>query len=130
VALTPGKMENLPELKREPASPGFLTLAPWVGVNSCRRWTAERAHLADAAKLLTELNTGQFEPSEAVAAKARSLVEGAATEFDKVRAIGRFTQQVKYAAIQNQRVQGRRIQAALGRADLRKVLRRCKTRPT
>ena len=95
------QMENLPELKREPASPGFLTLAPWVGVNllppggrrSVLTW-------GDAAKLLTELNTGQFEPSEAVAAKARSLVEGAATEFDKVRAIGRFTQQVKYAAIQ------------------------------
>ena len=95
------QMENLPELKSEPASPSFLTLAPWVGVNllppggrqSVLTW-------GDAAKLMTELHAGQFEPSEAMAAKARSLVAGAATEFDKIGAIGRFTQQVNYASIQ------------------------------
>ena len=95
------QMENLPELKREPGSPGFLTLAPWVGVNLLAPG-GKRAVLSwgDAAKLLTELNAGQSEPSEAVAAKARSLVEGASTEFAKISAIGHFTQQVKYVSIQ------------------------------
>jgi hypothetical protein len=95
------QMENLAELKREPASPGFLTLAPWVGVNLLAPG-GERAVLTwgDAAKMLTEFHAGQFEPSDAMVAKARSLVEGAATEFDKISAIGRFTQQVKYASIQ------------------------------
>jgi hypothetical protein len=46
------------------------------------------------------LNEGQFEPNEAITAKARSLVEGAATELDKIRAIGKFTQQVNYVSIQ------------------------------
>jgi hypothetical protein len=95
------QMENLPELKQEPASPAFLTLAPWVGVNLLQPG-AKKAVLSwpDAAKLLVELNSGQEEPSPALTAKARALTEGAATELDKIRAIGRFTQQVKYASIQ------------------------------
>ena len=90
-------MENLSAIEREPAAPSFLTLVPWVGVNLLppggRRptltWTA-------AAKLLAELNAGQDEPNDAIAAKARSLVDGADSELDKIRAIGRFTQQVNY----------------------------------
>ena len=95
------QMENLPELKSEPAAPAFRTLAPWVGVNLLGPG-GKSAVLSwpEAAKVLTELNSGQAEPSEAVAAKARSLVEGAGTEFAKISAIGRFTQQVKYVSIQ------------------------------
>jgi hypothetical protein len=94
------QMENLPELKSEPASPSLLTLAPWVGVNLLPPGGRTVLTWLDAAKMMAEFNTGQFEPSEAIAAKARSLVEGASTEFDKISAIGRFTQQVKYASIQ------------------------------
>lgn len=95
------QMENLPELEREPASPSFLTLAPWVGVNLLAPGS-QRTVLSwgDAAKMVNEFHSGQFEPSDAMVAKARSLVEGAVTEFDKINAIGRFTQQVKYASIQ------------------------------
>ena len=95
------QMENIPALEREPASPGFLTLVPWVGVNllapSGRRpvlsWT-------DAAKILADLNEGQAEPDSAMATKARSLTANAATELEKITAIGRFVQQVNYVSIQ------------------------------
>jgi hypothetical protein len=95
------QMENLAAIEREHASPGEATLAPWVGVNLLppggRRFTGA---WPEVAKLLTEFNDGQAEPNDAIAAKARSLVEGATTELDKIRAIGRFTQQVNYVSIQ------------------------------
>jgi hypothetical protein len=95
------QMENLPELKSESASPSFLTLAPWVGVNLLGP-SGNRPVLSwpDAARLLSTLNSGESGPSEALVAKARSLIEGSTTEFAKISAIGRFTQQLKYVSIQ------------------------------
>jgi len=95
------QMENLPAVELEPSSPSILTLAPWVGVTFLPpgdkhppvTWTG-------LARVLTELNAGQAEPNDAIAAKARSLVEGATTDIDKIRAIGRFTQQLNYVSIQ------------------------------
>jgi hypothetical protein len=95
------QMEDLPPLEREIAAPSVLTLAPWVGVNllgpagknQALEWTA-------AAKLLTELNDGQAEPSPAMIAKAKELTMGATTEIDKIRALGQFAQQVNYVSIQ------------------------------
>jgi hypothetical protein len=54
----------------------------------------------ELAKQLTELNEGVSDPDDAIARKARSLVEGAKTDMDKIRAIARFTQQVNYVSIQ------------------------------
>jgi hypothetical protein len=95
------QMDNLAALEHEPAAPSFLSLAPWVGVNLLAPG-GKRGTLSwpEAAKALTELNEGVYEPSPALAAKARALTEGAVTEFDKVAAIGKFTQQVNYASIQ------------------------------
>jgi len=95
------QMENLAAIEPEHASPSFLTLVPWVGVNLLPP-SGKRTTLAwpEAARLLTELNDTAAEPNDAIAAKARSLVEGAATELDKIRAIGKFTQQVNYVSIQ------------------------------
>lgn len=95
------QMENLPAMELEPSSPSILTLAPWVGVNLLNpAGKHQTLSWPSAAKLLTELNDGQFETDEALAAKARSLVQGANTEMDKIRAIGRFTQQVNYVSVQ------------------------------
>jgi hypothetical protein len=95
------QMENLPAIEREPSSPSMLSLTPWVGVTllppSGKHAAATWAGLS---KTLTELNAGQAEPNDAIAAKARSLVEGATTELDKIRAIGKFTQQLNYVSIQ------------------------------
>jgi hypothetical protein len=95
------QMENLPELELEPSSPSALTLVPWVGANLLGPDAKHRTlSWPEAAKLLTELHEGQAEPDEALAAKAKSLVAGAKTEMDKIRAIGRFTQQVNYVSVQ------------------------------
>jgi hypothetical protein len=95
------QMENLPEIEREHAAPSMLTLVPWVGVNLLPP-TAKRTTVTwpEAAKVLADLNGGQAEPNEAITAKAKSLVEGATTELEKIRAIGKFTQQVNYLSVQ------------------------------
>jgi hypothetical protein len=95
------QMENLAAIEPEHASPSFLTVAPWVGVNLLPP-AGKHTTIAwsEAAKLLTELNDRAADPNDAIAAKARSLVEGATTELDKIRAIGKFTQQVNYVSIQ------------------------------
>ena len=94
------QMENLPELEREPGSPSFLSMVPWVGASILGPGKHAVLTWPEAARVLNELNEGQQEPNEAIAAKARSLVEGASTEFDKIRAIARFTQQLNYVSIQ------------------------------
>ena len=95
------QMENLPAMEDEPDSPSFVTLAPWVGVtmlppggdHAPTTW-------AGLSRVLTDLNNGMAEPNDAIAAKAHALVEGASTDLDKIRAIGRFTQQLNYVSIQ------------------------------
>ena len=94
------QMENLPAIERETASPSFRTLAPWVGVNLLGPNARAVSSWPEAAKLMTALNDGQWEPNEAMAAKAKALTEGATTEMDKIRAIGKFVQQVNYVSVQ------------------------------
>jgi hypothetical protein len=95
------QMENLPAIEREAAGPGFLTLVPWVGVSLLGDAGVKTvSSWPQAAKLLTELNEGTAEPSEAITAKAKALTEGAGSEIEKIRALGRFAQQVNYVSIQ------------------------------
>jgi hypothetical protein len=95
------QMENLAALEGEVSSPSFLTLVPWVGVNLLGG--AGRNPVLtwpQAAKVLSELNDGQAEPNEAMVAKAKALTAGANTEFEKIRALGHFVQQVNYVSVQ------------------------------
>jgi hypothetical protein len=95
------QMENLPAIEREAAGPGFLTLVPWVGVSLLGGAGVKTvSSWPQAASLLTELNAGTAEPNEAITAKAKSLTEGATSEIEKIRALGRFAQQVNYVSIQ------------------------------
>jgi hypothetical protein len=95
------QMENLAPIEREPGSPSFLSIVPWVGVNLLGG-AGKRPILTwpQAAKVLSELNDGQSEPNDAMVAKAKSLTEGAKTEIEKIRALGRFVQQVNYVSVQ------------------------------
>ena len=95
------QMENLPAFEPEPWSPSAGTLAPWVGVNlQGAGGKGQVLSWGEAAKVLSELNDRQAEADEAIAAKAKSLTAGLQNEMDKIRAIGRFTQQLNYVSVQ------------------------------
>jgi hypothetical protein len=94
------QMENLAAIEIEPLAPSADSLAPWVGVNLVGAGVRPVLTWPDASKLLAELNTGAADVTPAIAAKAKALTSGASTEMEKIRAIGRFVQQVNYVSIQ------------------------------
>ena len=94
------QMENLAAIEREPDSPSFRSLVPWVGVNLIGGGKHPALTWTDAAKTLGELNQGVFDPTDAISTKARALTDGARTEMDKIRALGKFAQQVNYVSVQ------------------------------
>ena len=99
------ELRNLPGIEYEPASPPVTNLAPRLAVSyfaapgkpgpgrSFEKWS-------DVSKWLTELSDSQAATSEPMVNKARQLVAGAKTEFEKIQAIGRFVQSVNYVSIQ------------------------------
>ena len=99
------QMENLAAIEHEPAAPSDKTIVPWVGVTLLGGQRAATTW-ADAARWMAEINQSQFEPDEAITAKAKALTAGAATEMDKIRAIANFTQQVNYVSIQTDLARG------------------------
>jgi hypothetical protein len=99
------QMENLPAVEMERSAPSAKTILPWVGVTVLGGQRAVTTW-PDAAKWMAEINQSQFEPDEAIAAKARALTATSATQMDKIRAIGNFTQQVKYVSIQTNLARG------------------------
>ncbi len=100
------QLENLPYLEDEEAAPPVSSLSPRIAV-SCFPQSGARpaagktfASWTDVSTWLTELNDPQAEPDASISAKARELTQGAATELDKLRALGRFAQSVNYVSIQ------------------------------
>jgi len=61
---------------------------------------------ADVARFLSEIGDPQADINDAVAAKARELTANAKSELEKVRAIGRYVQNVRYISIQTNIAKG------------------------
>ncbi|HEY3744527.1 MAG TPA: DUF3857 domain-containing protein, partial [Bryobacteraceae bacterium] len=99
------QMSHVAAIEREPAAPSSLTLTPWVGVTVLGGKLAVTSW-PEAAKQMADINQTQFEPDDAITAKAKALTANATTEMDKIRAIGNFTQQVNYVSIQTDVARG------------------------
>ncbi|HLL15535.1 MAG TPA: DUF3857 domain-containing protein [Pyrinomonadaceae bacterium] len=103
------ELRNLPPIEPEIASPEVTSLAPRLaisytpaggsagttimGARSFASWT-------DVSRWYSELSDPQSAPDDAIALKARELTATAKTEFDKIRAIGRYVQDIQYISIQ------------------------------
>jgi hypothetical protein len=102
------ELRNLPPIEPEIASPEVTSLAPrlaigyasaggsaanLMGASNFSNWT-------DVSRWYSDLSDAQAAPDEAIAAKARELTAGAKTELDKIRAIGRYVQEMQYISIQ------------------------------
>jgi hypothetical protein len=102
------ELRNLPPIEPEIASPEVTSLAPrlaigygpaqgsatnLMGARNFSNWT-------DVSRWYSDLSDAQSAPDEAIAAKARELTATAKTELDKIRAIGRYVQEIQYISIQ------------------------------
>jgi hypothetical protein len=99
------EMRGLEAIESEPASPSILTLAAHVAVKYFPPDDAAADLRAfstweEVSKWYTALAESQAQPDEAVSAKARELTAGARTDFEKIRAIGRYVQNLQYVSIQ------------------------------
>lgn len=98
------ELQNLAAVKSEPLSPSVVNIVPRIAVNyaaensapdsirSFADWTA-------VSRFDSNLNDSQVIVDDAVAAKARELTGGAKSEFEKIRAVGTFVQNLQYISI-------------------------------
>jgi transglutaminase-like putative cysteine protease len=103
------ELRNLAPIEHEIASPEVTSLAPRLaisytpaegGAGTTVMGTRSFASWADVSRWYSELSDPQSAPDDAIALKARELTAGAKTELDKIRAIGRYVQDIQYISIQ------------------------------
>ena len=99
------ELRNLEPIKDEPARPDNDAIAPRLAVSYFP--PPDAAGLGPAFRdwptvstWLNGLNETQYKPDDTVAAKARELTAGASTDLDKIAALARYAQDVKYVSIQ------------------------------
>lgn len=98
------ELRDLPPIPYEPMSPSFVNLVPRVAVNYAPNDSGQSANKAfsdwlEVSQWATKLYDPQVIIDDNVAAKAQELTAGLTTEFEKIRAIGRFVQNLQYISI-------------------------------
>jgi hypothetical protein len=100
------ELRSLPFIDNEPSSPPTTMLAPRLAISyypaDGKRTNAGPSFTtwSEVSKWLSELSDPQATPDATMTAKAQSLVAGAKTELERIQAIGRYVQGVKYISIQ------------------------------
>jgi hypothetical protein len=99
------ELRDLPPVETEPASPKFSKLAARIAVNifppqGKATMLKSFASWKDVSRYSSELSDPQAGFNEPMAAKARELTANAKTEFERIQAIGLYTQSVNYISIQ------------------------------
>jgi hypothetical protein len=103
------ELRNLAPIEHEVASPEVTSLAPRLaisytpaqgGAGSTIMGARSFASWTDVSRWYSELSDPQSAPDDAIATKARELTASAKTELDKIRAIGRYVQDIQYISIQ------------------------------
>jgi hypothetical protein len=100
------EMRDLPRVEHEPSSPSLRSLAAYVAIKYGPPTAAAASALrsfdnwADVSKWYAGLADPQAAPDDPLATKARELTAGAKTELDKIRAVGRYVQNIQYVSVQ------------------------------
>ncbi|HEY3580635.1 MAG TPA: DUF3857 and transglutaminase domain-containing protein, partial [Pyrinomonadaceae bacterium] len=99
------ELANLPPIPPEPMSPKITYLAPRMAVSyyppaNSSSGIKTFANWADVATWMSELEDPQVQVDDALSRKAYELTALAKTEFDKIRAIGTYVQNIQYISIQ------------------------------
>jgi hypothetical protein len=104
------ELRNLSPIEPEIASPEVTSLAPRLAVSytpppggagsTTIMGARSFASWADVSRWYSELSDPQSAPDDAIALKARELTANAKTELERIRAIGRYVQDMQYISIQ------------------------------
>ena len=98
------QLNNLAPIPPEPLSPSVRNLAPRVNINYSpddRTQSVNKAFAdwTEVSQWATAIYDPQVVIDDAVAAKARDLTANAKTEFEKIRAIANYVQNLQYISI-------------------------------
>jgi len=97
---------NLDGIKAESGSPSLANLVPRMVVRIFPPAGKSAGLLrtfeswADVSRYMSEISDPQVQLDDALAGKAREITANAKTEFEKIQAIGRYAQGIKYVSIQ------------------------------
>jgi len=100
------ELTNLPPITFEPMSPRLTNLVPRLAVSYYPPANGQQiamksfASWADVATWMSELEDPQVQVDDALARKAYELTALAKTEYEKIRAIASYVQNVRYISIQ------------------------------
>jgi transglutaminase-like putative cysteine protease len=100
------ELSNLAAIPDEPMSPRITNLAPRLAVSYYPPATTQQitiktfANWGDVAAWMAELEDPQVQVDDALARKAYELTALAKTEYDKIRAIATYVQNIQYISIQ------------------------------
>jgi hypothetical protein len=99
------ELRDLPPVEIEPSGPRLSKLVASIAVNvfppqGKATMLRSFASWKDVSRYTSELSDPQAAFNEPMAAKARELTANAKTEFERIQAVGRYTQSVKYISIQ------------------------------
>lgn len=99
------ELSNLPPITLEPMSPRLTNLVPRLAVSYYPPANGQVAmksfaSWADVATWMSELEDPQVQVDDALARKAYELTALAKTEYEKIRAIGTYVQNIRYISIQ------------------------------
>ncbi|MEP6818016.1 MAG: DUF3857 domain-containing protein [bacterium] len=99
------ELSDLEPIRPEPASPKINSLVPRVAINYFQSDSgaspSSRAfeNWTQVSRWATDLHDPQAIPDQAVTAKALELTANSKTDLDRIRAIGRFVQNLQYISI-------------------------------
>jgi transglutaminase-like putative cysteine protease len=100
------ELRDLPPIESEPARPALTSIVPWLAVSlvppagAPPRFGRSFKDWPDVALWLSQLADPQAAVTPEVESRARELTRDAATDYERIRAIGRHAQGVKYVSIQ------------------------------
>ncbi|GIU82558.1 MAG: DUF3857 domain-containing protein [Acidobacteria bacterium] len=98
------QLRNLPPIPPEPSSPSIRNLAPKIAVNYMPDDGSQAVNKAfadwiDVSRWATSIFEPQLIVDDAIASKAKELTANAQTEFEKIKAIAKYVQNLQYISI-------------------------------
>ena len=99
------QLQHLPPVWEEPARPELTSIVPRVNVSYYPLTRSEAVgptfqDWGEVSAWIASVTDPQVEPDRSVTTKAKNLVDGKESDFERIKAIAEFAQGIKYVSIQ------------------------------